>query len=193
MEPEPVRPVEESASVSRLKPRLSYANVVASLALFVALGGTSYAVSALPKSSVGSRQLRSNAVSSSKVKDRSLGVRDLSLSARTTLRGAAGPIGPQGPAGPAATTFFAAATASGKFVRGNATNGGRADTPGTYVVGFASSVSGCAFTATLGSTDATTAPAGRIAVNDLGGKVGVQTYDAGGNPADLPFQLIVAC
>lgn len=179
--------------MSRIKSRLSYANVVASLALFVALGGTSYAVTALPRNSVGSTQLRTSAVSSSKVKDRSLGVRDLSLSARTTLRGMAGPMGPQGPAGPSATTYFAAATGSGKFVRGNATNGGRADTPGTYVVGFAGSVSGCASTATLGSTDATTAPAGRVAVNDQGGKVGVQTYDAAGNPADLPFHLIVAC
>lgn len=177
----------------RLKPRLSYANVVASLALFIALGGTSYAVSALPRNSVGSTQLRKNAVNSSRVKDRSLGVRDLSLSARTTLRGAAGPIGPQGPAGPSATTYFAAATGSGRFVRGDATNGGRADAPGNYVVGFAGSVSGCAFTATLGSTDTTTAPAGRVAVNDQGGKVGVQTYDAAGNPADLPFHLIVAC
>ena len=42
--------------------RLSYANVVATLALFVSLGGASYAAVALPTNSVGPRQLRSGAV-----------------------------------------------------------------------------------------------------------------------------------
>jgi hypothetical protein len=41
---------------------LSYANVVATLALFVALGGASYAVVELPAGSVGSAQLRDGAV-----------------------------------------------------------------------------------------------------------------------------------
>ena len=34
---------------------------------------------------------------------------------------------------------------------------------------------------------------GRITVNDQGGRVGVQTYDVSGAPADLPFHVIVAC
>ncbi len=38
--------------------RLSYANVVASLALFVSLGGASFAAFALPANSVGTRQLK---------------------------------------------------------------------------------------------------------------------------------------
>jgi hypothetical protein len=38
--------------------RLSYANIVASLALFVALGGTAAAVTALPRDSVGSPQIQ---------------------------------------------------------------------------------------------------------------------------------------
>jgi hypothetical protein len=42
--------------------RLSYANVVATLALFVGLGGASYAAVVLPANSVGPRQLRSGAV-----------------------------------------------------------------------------------------------------------------------------------
>jgi hypothetical protein len=45
-----------------VRPRLSYANVVASLALFIALGGVSYAVVELPAGSVGSAQLRDGAV-----------------------------------------------------------------------------------------------------------------------------------
>lgn len=42
-------------------------NVVAYLALFVALGGTSYAAFSLPANSVGNRQLRNGAVTSRKL------------------------------------------------------------------------------------------------------------------------------
>jgi hypothetical protein len=42
--------------------RLTYANVVATLALFIALGGASYASLALPRASVGQAQLRAGAV-----------------------------------------------------------------------------------------------------------------------------------
>jgi hypothetical protein len=43
------------------RPKLNYANVIATLALFVALGGAAVAAG-LPKNSVGSKQLKSNAV-----------------------------------------------------------------------------------------------------------------------------------
>jgi hypothetical protein len=44
-------------------------NVIALLALFVALGGTSYAATSLPRNSVGTKQLKKNAVTSAKIKD----------------------------------------------------------------------------------------------------------------------------
>ncbi|MBI5105921.1 MAG: hypothetical protein HZB46_13245, partial [Solirubrobacterales bacterium] len=146
--------------------------------------------------SVGSTQIKTGAVRSSDIRDRSVGLRDISRAARASLRGDVGVPGPTGPAGPAgapATKYFAAVSASGGLVRGNATNGGRAGGIGTYVVGFAESVSGCAFSATVGTTDNTVLPAGRAVVSDQSGKVGVQTYDAAGNPADLAFHLLVAC
>jgi hypothetical protein len=46
----------------RMTNRLTYANVVASMALFIALGGASYAAIALPVNSVGPSQLRTGAV-----------------------------------------------------------------------------------------------------------------------------------
>lgn len=46
----------------RLADRVGYANVVATLALFLALGGVSYATIALPEHSVGAAQLRAEAV-----------------------------------------------------------------------------------------------------------------------------------
>ena len=89
---------------------LSSAHVLAGAALFVALGGTSYAAVSLPKNSVGTTQLRKNAVASSdirknavtsaKVRNGSLGVADLSKGAVASLR-TPGPAGPAGPAGSA--------------------------------------------------------------------------------------------
>ena len=71
---------------------------VALLALFFALGGTSYAVAKLPRNSVGTKQLKRNAVISSKVKDRSLLARDFRKGQLPA--GPQGPRGVQGPQGP---------------------------------------------------------------------------------------------
>lgn len=68
-------------------------HVVALAALTVALGGTSYAASSLPKNSVGSKQIAKNAV-------RSIDVKDGSLLAKDFKKGQL-PAGDTGPAGPA--------------------------------------------------------------------------------------------
>jgi hypothetical protein len=177
------------------RPKLTYANVTASLALFLALGGTSYAVVSLPNNSVGQRQIRTGAVRSSDVKDGSLDEDDLSRQARKELKGARGPVGAPGPSGaPAATTvrYFATVRSSGGAVRGNSTSS-RGLGSGKYNIGFAQPVTNCAFTATIGSTDATPPPTGRIVVFEENGTVAVRTYDDNGKPTDLPFHLIVAC
>src|SRR3954462_12486668 len=71
---------------------------VALLALFVALGGTSYAAIRLPAGSVKTRQLARNAVVSSKIKDGSLQPEDFKPGALPA--GATGPQGSQGSQGP---------------------------------------------------------------------------------------------
>jgi hypothetical protein len=76
----------------RFRPKLTYANVMVTVLAFVVLcGGGAYAAGHLGKSSVGSRQLKKNAVTGIKVKDGSLTARDL---ANGVLR--AGPQGPRG-------------------------------------------------------------------------------------------------
>lgn len=183
--------------LGRLGNHLSYANVTATLALGVALGGTSYAAFSLPHDSVGHRQLQPGAVRTREVKNGSLAARDLSGSARRSLRGKQGiqgPPGTAGPAGAAAIQYFAALRSSGERIAGNSTYGGRASAVGTYQVGFPRSVVGCAYTATLGTTDTTPVPAGRITVGaNTDGSVAVNTYDAAGTPTDLPFDVLVAC
>ena len=77
--------------LTQLRRRLSYANVMATVAVFLALGGGAYAAFKLPKNSVGTQQLRKNAVTSSKVKNHSLLASDFRLGQLP-----AGPRGPQG-------------------------------------------------------------------------------------------------
>ena len=77
-------------------------NLVSYLALFVTLGGTSYAAVKLPRNSVGSAQLENNAVTSRKVRDHSLLARDFRAHQLPAgPQGQAGPAGPQGARGPA--------------------------------------------------------------------------------------------
>jgi hypothetical protein len=72
-----------------VRKKLSYANVIATLALFFALAGTSYAVVRLPVNSVGTAQLRNNAVTLKKV----------NATTRKALKGQRGPRGPKGDQG----------------------------------------------------------------------------------------------
>lgn len=77
--------------MNQIRKRLTYANVMSSIAVFLVLGGAAFAAVKLPKNSVGTKQLKNNAVNSAKVKDGSLLGADF----------AAGqlPAGPQGPKG----------------------------------------------------------------------------------------------
>jgi hypothetical protein len=96
--------------MDRLRGRLSYANVMSTIGVALALGGTSYAAVTLPRNSVGSDQIKadavraselaSNAVSSSNVKNRSLLATDFALGQLPTgATGATGATGLQGLAG----------------------------------------------------------------------------------------------
>jgi hypothetical protein len=84
--------------------RLSPATVLACFALLVALSGTSIAAVSvvLPRNSVGTAQLRNNAVISAKVRNFSL--RRVDFARNQIPSGPAGPAGPTGPAGPAGPT-----------------------------------------------------------------------------------------
>ncbi len=79
--------------------RPSFPTVISLIALFVALGGTSYAVVKLPAKSVGNRELKSNAVTSSKIRAQSVARSDLAPSARVGARGPRGATGSTGPPG----------------------------------------------------------------------------------------------
>jgi hypothetical protein len=88
-----------------LRPHLIFSNILSVIAVFLALGGASYAAISLPKNSVGTAQIRAGAVTAGKLADESVGGNALSDGVRASLdragppgpRGEAGPAGPQGP------------------------------------------------------------------------------------------------
>jgi hypothetical protein len=83
--------------MKRIRRHMTFGNVVAVMALFIALGGTGYAALKLPKNSVGSKQIKKNAVSSSKVKNGSLKKGD--FASGQIPAGAVGPTGAKGDQG----------------------------------------------------------------------------------------------
>ena len=81
--------------------RLSYANVVATLALFVALGGSSYAAL-----KITGRQVKDRSLTGKDIKKRSVALNRLKgklpagVPGAAGAAGATGPVGPPGPVGP---------------------------------------------------------------------------------------------
>lgn len=119
--------------------RLSPAMVVACLALLFSLGGVGYAAVVLPANSVGTKQLKKNAVVAAKVKDGSLLRRDFKSGqipagprGATGVTGATGPQGATGPAGQDltfTTTLQSGQTLTGVYsTAGSATGGWMAAT-----------------------------------------------------------------
>jgi hypothetical protein len=192
--------------IALIRSKLSYANVTASLALFVALGGTGYAA-LMPRNSVGAAQirpkavgkseLRTGAVTSRDIRNRTVRVTDISRSARRSLRGAQGP---QGAPGPAAVTYRAAITTGGAQSKGNSQGAVHVSNSNEYRVEFANDVTGCIYSATLAAVQSGPVleqpDAGRITVAgdpERNSRVLVRTYGANGAPAEQPFHVIVAC
>lgn len=87
-----------------IRKHISYANVMATVATCIALGGTSYAALSLPRNSVTSKQLKPGSVKSSDIKNGTVSARDLKrglLPANTAASSVPGPAGPAGARGPA--------------------------------------------------------------------------------------------
>jgi hypothetical protein len=173
---------------------------VALLALFLGLGGTSYAASQVlvPVNSVGSRQ----------VINRSLRTIDLSratvanLRGRRGLRGLQGPTGVQGPTGPrgptgaagtSATRLFAGLNAAGTIYKGAGTVSSTHPSTGTYEVNFNTSIRGCAFLATAGDSAAIMQTIGSERYAGPAEQVRVLEYNSAGALADGGFDLLVFC
>jgi hypothetical protein len=113
--------------------RISPALVVAAIALMVALADTGLAtVSALAPRSVGTLQLKNNAVTSTKIRNGQIRLADLHRTARRP--GPRGPRGLAGPAGPpgAVTRLWAVTNGSGSIARSAGTTSAGKLAAGVY-------------------------------------------------------------
>jgi hypothetical protein len=203
-----------------LRHRPSPAIVIACVALLLALGGVSWAATALPRNSVGTAQLKNNAVTSSKVKNHSLLRAD--FKSGQVPRGPAGPAGPtgatgaQGPKGPTGATGPAGtANIRWALVRADATIVDKSDSNisitshsigfGTYILNFGSPIDTKLIIASAAHAGNDFGPRGPVSAGPCGGTpegsactsgndtshVRVQTFNAGDVAGDRPFYVAV--
>lgn len=114
-----------------MKPRLSYANVISTVALFLALGGaTAIAIEQLPARSVGERQLRPGAVSADKIRKNAVTAPKLKALAVKAGKIAAGAVKEAKLANASVSNAkLAAAAVSGDKIAPNAVSGAQIDEP----------------------------------------------------------------
>jgi hypothetical protein len=184
-------------------------NVIAYLALFLALGGTAYAVS-LPSNSVGTKQLKNNAVTQKKLKRGAVTtakVRDATLLKKDFAPGVltGGPTGPTGATGPAgADTILWAVVKAGVtppvLVRGKGAVSVTRTSQGIHEVKFDRDISGCSYYVNVSSDVPALAmsllsPTSEQAASKSGAPDTVMTSIAQSGPTglDAPFHLLVAC
>lgn len=75
--------------IAAVRKRLTYSNVIASLALFIALGGVAVAATQLPRNSVGSNQIKRGAVTAAKIRKQA--VTSGKLAPKSVITGKLGP------------------------------------------------------------------------------------------------------
>jgi hypothetical protein len=88
----PANDSDTDSILRTIRKRITYANVMATFAVFLALGGGAYAATRLPKNSVGTAQIKNRAVTPAKLNR-------ASLAALSTTQSQGGQTGPQGPVG----------------------------------------------------------------------------------------------
>ena len=179
-----------------LRHRPSPAIVIACVALLLALGGVSYAATALPRNSVGTAQLKNNSVTSGKVKNHSL--------LRADFKGGQIPAGPAGAAG-TATIKWALVKADATII---AQSGGltlTSHSTGNYILDFGGAINSKLILASAGQAGGDTGARGPVSAGPCGGTtegsvcpsgndtshVRVQTFNAGDVGGDRAFYVAV--
>jgi hypothetical protein len=165
---------------------------VALLALFMAMGGSAYALV------VTSGSIKNNTIRSADVRNGGLLGKDIradGIGGRAIKESTLGVV----PAALVAegSTHFAVVNAGGQAVRSRGITSAAHTAEGRYQVIFNRDMRGCAYFATIGFPSATPPPDnGQITVSSLASNVngvGIRTTGAQGNDADKPFHLLVIC
>jgi hypothetical protein len=163
--------------MKRLRGKLTYANVISTLCLFLLLGGgAAFAATQLPKNSVGARQIKRGAVTPAKISNATEKILAGDQGPRGPqgqqgqkgARGATGPTGatgktgaqgPKGETGAAATALWAVIEGNTKpnptiLAQSGAVVGVErlGEDPGVYTVNFTRNVSACAYSVSTADT-----------------------------------------
>jgi hypothetical protein len=208
---------------ARLRAKLTYANVMATMAVFIALGGSSYAAVRMTGKDIkdGSltgqdmrtgtltgKDVKRGSLTGRDVKNGSLGQKELSRRAVQSLTGRTGPQGPQGVPGAPATRLWAVVNSDGTLRRGSGVVAVSAAGPVSnpyIVVRFDRDVSSCAHIVSLAYRRDGTANTGEIAADSTTeptvrpDSVTVQGFRSEGYvppltpPVNKDFQLAVLC
>jgi hypothetical protein len=190
-----------------------YANVTATLALVMALGGTSYAAVTITGANIKDRSVKqtdlaSDSVTSAKVKNRTLLRADFKAGQLTGGAGAPGPQGAQGAQGPTgakgeagtpATRLFAVVPANSPTLlaqSGVASFTHNGTGTGSYTLVFDQPITNCAWLATPGSRNGGTQSTDNriITVNGAAVTSTIEVRTAVSNAAtDMTFNVAVLC
>jgi hypothetical protein len=169
----------------------SPAMVVALTALFMALGGSAYALVITGKSirngSVTRADIKNRSLTGSDIRSNSVGGGAIKESSLGLVPGASIAHGGQ---------RYAVVTGAGVTARGRSVTSAARTAEGRYQVIFDTDIRTCAYFATIGDQGAAQPPQGEIAVSALASNVNgvaVRTENSNGAAANRPFHLIVSC
>lgn len=192
--------------------------VISLIALFVALGGSSYAAISITgknvkNSSLTGADIKNSSLTTSDVKDASLLSKD--FKAGQLPAGPTGPAGPKGDTGAKgdkgdkgdkgatgdpgtpATKLWAVVNANGTLVRSS--GGVTVSGSNYYTVTFPQPVNECAYAATIGRNGGAFSNGGQVEVDEFVGNgfstsaVLVRTYDAAGTATAKKFSVEIFC
>jgi hypothetical protein len=176
--------------IRRLIP--SPAMAVALLALFMAMGGSAYALivtsADIKNNTIRSQDVRNGGLLGKDFRADGVGGRAIKESTLTTVPSAFVAFG---------AAKFAVVNAGGQQVRGRGTTSTAKTAQGRYQVIFDVDVRNCAYLATIGRPSATVPPnGGEISVSSLATNVNgvdIVTQSSSGADVDRPFHLAVLC
>jgi hypothetical protein len=165
---------------------------VALLALFMAMGGSAYALvitsGSIKNNTIRSVDVRNGGLLGKDVRADGLGGRAIKESTLGTVPTAFISHG---------SAHFAVVNGGGQQVRARGTTSAARTAEGRYQVIFDRDVRGCAYYGTIGGPTAAAPPDnGQITVSGLGSNVNgvdIRTTGANGNDTNKPFHLLVLC
>jgi hypothetical protein len=197
-----------------MHPRLTYANVMSTIAVFLALGGVSYAAITIPPNSVGTaqlkphtvgtKQLKNDAVGNAQLKSNSIGVFDYLPHSVTSRAIAPGSIDfADLVSGTVSPDLYAHVAADGTLGDFTGVNSSARTGVGTYRVEFDQNVDGCVAVASVGTAysdvrlgvppTVTPGAVAQASINGVGPDVGVTVYTGSGAAVNSEFNLVVLC